>query len=83
MKGFIMKKNIFALEQIKKRIAELKGKDIQMSINRGRKRFETISAVIESIYPSVFTVKTQTGMTTQTFSYFDVMCGDVVINGDE
>ena len=54
-----------------------------MSINRGRKKFETITAVIESIYPSVFTVKTQTGMTLQTFSYFDVMCGDVVINGDE
>lgn len=74
-----MKKNLNALSQIKIQIANLKGKDIKMCINRGRKKFETINAVIDSIYPSVFTIKTQSGMSLQTFSYFDVMCGDVVI----
>lgn len=74
-----MKHNKTTLEDIKTKISNLKGKDIQMSVNRGRKKFETINAVIDSIYPSVFTIKTQPSLLVQTFSYFDVMCGDVVI----
>lgn len=81
-----MKKSRPNLEQIKKQIASLKGKDITLSINRGRKRFETFTAIIESVYPSVFTIKAinepkQSPL--QTFSYFDVMCGDVLIVNKE
>ncbi len=77
-----MKKVRPSLQQIKRQIASLKGQDITLSINRGRKRFETFSAIIESVYPSVFTIKAvnqpkQSPL--QTFSYFDVMCGDVLI----
>ena len=77
-----MKRQRANLEQIKSRIASLKGKDLTFSINRGRKRFEIFNGTIESVYPSVFTIKTvnepkQSPL--QTFSYFDVMCGDVTI----
>ena len=50
-----------------------------MNINRGRKKIETVSGIIQDIYPSVFTVaiKTQTS-SLQTFSYYDVLCGNVV-----
>ncbi len=77
-----MKRERANLEQIKSRIASLKGKDLTFSINRGRKRFEIFNGTIESVYPSVFTIKTvnepkQSPL--QTFSYFDVMCGDVTI----
>jgi uncharacterized protein Veg len=77
-----MKRKTGDIEQIKKNIERLKGADIEMSINRGRKRFETFNAVIECVYPSVFTIKTCTPKQSpiQTFSYFDVMCGDVVIS---
>jgi uncharacterized protein Veg len=81
-----MKKLRPNLEEIKEQIASLKGHDVTFSINRGRKRFETFSAIIESVYPSVFTIKAvnqpkQSPL--QTFSYFDVMCGDVLIVNDE
>lgn len=80
-----MKKDTNALMQVKSRIELLKGKYVELCINRGRKKFETFTALIDCVYPSVFTVK-QLGvskhMQIQTFSYFDVMCGDVVINLD-
>ena len=54
-----------------------------MKINRGRNKIERFEAIIESVYPSVFTVKVnaEKQLPSQTFSYFDVLCGDVVING--
>lgn len=80
-----MKKQRENLEEIKSKIASLKGVDLTFSINRGRKRFEVFNGKIESVYSSVFTIKTvdqpkQSAI--QTFSYFDVMCGDVTFVKD-
>lgn len=78
-----MKRNIIALEDIKKRILELKGNTISMEINKGRNKIDTFNAVIISVYPSVFTVEAFVNNKRQsrskTFSYFDVLCGDVKI----
>lgn len=73
-----MRKIIHGLDDIKVRISSLKGQNIQMSINRGRKRIESVSATIKDVYPSVFTIKTADEKL-QTFSYFDVLCGNVVL----
>ena len=72
-----MRKIIHGLDDIKVRISSLKGQNIQMSINRGRKRIESVSATIKDVYPSVFTIKTADEKL-QTFSYFDVLCGNIV-----
>lgn len=76
-----MKRKHTSLEDVKRKIKELKGISIFMEINRGRKKIDRFNAIIESIYPSVFTVKVDAinQQETQTFSYFDVMCGDVEI----
>ena len=76
-----MKANKNAIEEIKAKINALKGNSIQMAINRGRNKIERFEAIIESVYPSVFTVKVsaEKQLPSQTFSYFDVLCGDVVI----
>lgn len=74
-----MRKIIYCLDEIKIKISKLKGQNIQMDINRGRKKIETVEAIIKDIYPSVFTIKTADEKL-QTFSYFDVMCGNVVFN---
>lgn len=74
-----MRKIVLGLEEIKISISNLKGKTVQMSINRGRKKIENLSATIKDIYPSVFTIKTENEKI-QTFSYFDVMCGNVVVD---
>ena len=74
-----MRKIIYGLDEIKLKISNLKGQSVQMSINRGRKRIESDNATIKDVYPSVFTIKTQDDKL-QTFSYFDVMCGDIMFN---
>jgi uncharacterized protein Veg len=74
-----MRKIVYGLDEIKKKINELKGRNVQMSINRGRKKIEFVSATIKDVYPSVFTIKTDDEKL-QTFSYFDVMCGNVILN---
>ena len=74
-----MRKINLGLDEVKDKIKALKGKDVEMNINRGRKKIDTINGVIKDVYPSVFTVKTEAQGQIQTFSYFDVMCGNVVI----
>ena len=76
-----MRKKTTTLEEIKQKIRDLKGENIFMAINRGRKKMDYFNAVIDCIYPSVFTVKVNAinQLDTQTFSYFDVLCGDVEI----
>ena len=77
-----MRKTGISLEEVKSKIKALKGENISMAINRGRKKMDYFNAVIDNIYPSVFTVKVNAinQLDTQTFSYFDVLCGDVEIN---
>ena len=75
-----MKINTEALGQIKQQIEQLKGNSVQLKINRGRKKIDTIKGVVDNIYPSVFTISTKDAIQkVQTFSYFDVLCGNVVL----
>ncbi|MGN1162485.1 MAG: Veg family protein [Christensenellales bacterium] len=77
-----MKKNLLSLSEVKDQILALKGENVKLTINRGRKRIEKMVATIDSCYPSVFTVKTDETQTNsiQTFSYSDVLCGDVKVS---
>lgn len=76
-----MKRNTVSLEEVKNKIKELKGINIFMAINRGRRKIDKFNAIIDNVYPSVFTVKVDAinQQNIQTFSYFDVLCGDVEI----
>jgi len=71
-----------ALSEIKQRIANLKGNEISISVNRGRKKIDKLQGFIENIYPSVFTFLCD-GKARETFSYFDVLCGLVAIENGE
>ena len=77
-----MKKNLLSLGEVKDQILALKGENVKLTINRGRKRVEKMFATIDSCYPSVFTVKTPESETNsiQTFSYSDILCGDVKVS---
>ena len=73
-----MRANVNALSEIKQRIADLKGNEIFLSVNRGRKKIDKLQGFIENTYPSVFTFLAD-GKSRETFSYFDVLCGLVAI----
>lgn len=76
-----MRKLGMSLNEVKDKIRALKGANVTLAINRGRKKIDRFQAIVENIYPSVFTVKVDqiNQLDTQTFSYFDVLCGDVEI----
>lgn len=73
-----MRKAVYGLNEVKEKIKELKGQSVKLSINRGRKKIDIVTATINDVYPSVFTIKIDEKL--QTFSYFDVLCGDIVFN---
>ena len=76
-----MRKSLLNLNDIKTKILSIKGKEVDISINRGRKKIDNYTGQIENIYPSVFTVKIFDDDCLQnvTCSYSDVLCGDVKI----
>lgn len=76
-----MRKATLSLNEIIEKIKKMQGKDVNMEVNRGRKRIEKYVGVIEKVYPSVFTVaiKSPENQNNQSFSYSDVLCGDVKI----
>lgn len=75
-----MKRPTGQLSLVKEQIAALKGLEVEMSINRGRKKIDIVNAMVADVYPSVFTVKIKgVNQPLQTFSYFDVLCGNVTI----
>ena len=80
-----MRKSIFNLNEIKEKIFSIKGKNVDVSINHGRKKISNYSGVVENIYPSVFTIKIvgDDQLKNVTCSYSDVLCGDVRINEKE
>ena len=73
-----MRRNILSLDDVKSQILALKGIEVAMNINRGRKKIVQLSGIIKDVYPSVFTVASPENQI-QTFSYYDVLCGNVVI----
>jgi len=76
-----MRKPSMDLEEVKQKIRELKGKDISMSVNRGRNKFVHYEGVLEDIYHSVFVVKllNQEKEEKLSYSFTEVLCGDVKI----
>lgn len=76
-----MKKMPDTLDSIKQKILEMKGKEVNLKINRGRRKISSYRARIEDVYASVFTVKSlsQELESIFTYSYNDILCGDVKI----
>ena len=81
-----MRKKSQSIEVIKEQIKALAGKDINMSVCRGRKRTFKYSGTIENTFPSVFvvrlkdTIKNTGAIPCLSYSYSDVLCGEVRID---
>ena len=75
-----MRKVNTSVSTVIEEIARLKGSNISMQINKGRKRIEKYQGIIENVYPSIFTVNVGDGKNPMSYSYTEVVCGDVVIS---
>lgn len=73
MRGFGL-----SVQEVKMQLEQLKGKQIELSVNRGRNKIDTFFATVEFLYPSVFTISCDSvNGKTETFSYSDVLCNKV------
>ena len=76
-----MRKNITTLDDIKQAILSLKGEQVKLYINRGRRKIFKFEGIIDNVYTSVFTVKDKIATSsTHTYSYSDILCGEVKIS---
>ena len=67
------------VNEVKTKIAELKGKPLSVAVNKGRKKITRMTGEIESVFPSVFTFRAAAGELVS-FSYSDVICGDIGVS---
>jgi uncharacterized protein Veg len=79
-----MRKRLESLDAVKSKITAISGKPVNMCVCRGRKQIKKFSGVIESAFPSVFVVRitknTVDTMPCLSYSYNDVLCGEVQID---
>jgi uncharacterized protein Veg len=77
-----MKRGLLNLNVVKEKIKAMRGVQVDISINRGRRKIESYRGIVENVYPSVFTVQVlgDANMKVVTCSYSDVLCGYVKID---
>ena len=82
---YCMRKVNLDIKEIIEIISNLKGQSVKMHVNKGRKRIEKYTGIIEHTYPRIFTVKLNENNTQSylSYSYSEVLCGAVKIKKDE
>lgn len=75
-----MRKVNYSVQTVIEEIERLKGSSISMEVSKGRRKTEKYQGIIENVYPSIFTVNIGEGKNPLSYSYTEVLCGDVVIN---
>ena len=76
-----MKKKVVSAQEVKDNILMLKGKMLQIKVNKGRKRILRYNGEIDEVMPSLFTMTIvgEKNISKLSCSYSDVICGDVIL----
>ncbi len=74
-----MRARAISVEEVKRNILGLKGKALCLDVNKGRKKTVRLNGEIVDLFPSVFTFRAGSGDIVS-FSYSDVICGDIVFS---
>lgn len=76
-----MKRTSLKIEDVKNQIDSIKGKEIKMLVNKGRKKMVRYEGTVVNVYPSLFTVEVLDDAisTIHTYSYAEILCGNVRI----
>ena len=73
-----MRRQAVNIQEVKRKIAELRGKDLSLAVNKGRNQIVKIDGQIIDLFPYVFTFRARAGELVS-FSYSDIICGDIRI----
>lgn len=72
-----MRRRAVNIQEVKRKIAELRGKNLQLAVNKGRNQIVKLDGQIVDLFPYVFTFRS--GEDLVSFSYSDIICGDIRI----
>ena len=76
-----MKRRVITIDDVKQSVLLLKGEQVKLYINRGRRKILKLEGIIDKVYSSVFTFKQDVNsVATHTYSYSDILCGEVKIS---
>jgi len=77
----LVKRTPLTIIDVKNKIDELVGKSICMNVCRGRKKVLKYHGVVENAFKNVFVVRLVGSDTVGqlSYSYSDIVCGDVII----
>lgn len=72
-------KNVLSIADVKDKVTALKGQNISLKINKGRNKIVSLTAIIDQVYPSMFVISptSEVVLDRKSYSYCDVLCGDV------
>jgi len=68
-----------SINEVKQLINNLNGKSVDCIINKGRNKLVKLMVRIDQVYPSMFVIAPleNVSLDRKSFSYNDVMCGDI------
>ena len=72
-------KNLVTIHDVKEKVNSLKGRNISLEVNKGRNKIVALTAIIDQVYPSMFVINPtcRVDLDRKSYSYNDVLCGDV------
>ena len=72
-------KNTLSITEVKDKINALKGQNIHLKVNKGRNKIVSLTAIIDQVYPSMFVIAPTciVDLDRKSYSYNDVLCGDI------
>ena len=72
-------KNLETINDVKEKVNSLKGRNISLEVNKGRNKIVSLTAIIDQVYPSMFVISPtcRVDLDRKSYSYNDVLCGDV------
>ena len=66
------------IDKIKNKILEVKNEKLKIKVNIGRNKYEYYEGIIKDIYPNLFTVLTDKGI--KSWTYSDVATKTVILS---
>ena len=70
------------IDMIRQKIDELVGTNVNMTVCRGRKQVKYYSGVVQNAHPRVFVVRLlqkEGAVESLSYSYNDILCGEVIV----
>ncbi len=74
-------KSLKTINDVREKLQSLQGQNIALKVNKGRNKIVSLTAIIDRVYPSMFVISPTCAvdLDRKSYSFSDVLCGDVCL----